>query len=69
MNAVQVLQIIVAILLIGAIALQNQGSGLGPAWGGGGESYHTRRGLERVVFVSTIVLAVLFTILSLIALV
>lgn len=58
-------QIIVSILLVGTILLQSQGSGLGGTWGGGGESYHTKRGVEKTLFAFTIILAVLFFVLSL----
>ena len=57
-------QIILSILLIGAILLQAQGAGLGTTWGGGGESYHTKRGIERVLFSFTIVGIVLFVALT-----
>lgn len=57
-------QIIVSVFLTGAILLQAQGSGLGTSWGGGGETYHTKRGVERVVFVLTIVGVVIFATLS-----
>ncbi len=58
-------QIIISLLLIATILLQAQGAGLGSTWGGGGESYHTKRGVEKTLFASTIVLAVLFLIISL----
>ncbi|OGJ15826.1 MAG: preprotein translocase subunit SecG [Candidatus Pacebacteria bacterium RIFCSPHIGHO2_01_FULL_46_16] len=54
------LQVVVSIFLIGAILLQSQGSGLGAAWGGGGETYHTRRGLEKILFYLTIAGVALF---------
>lgn len=57
-------QIVVSLFLIGAILLQAQGSGLGSTWGGGGESFHTRRGIEKVLFRATIVLIVLFFLIS-----
>jgi protein translocase SecG subunit len=57
-------QIIVSIFLIAAILLQAQGSGLGSTWSGGGESYHTRRGVEKVLFRSTLVLIVVFFLVS-----
>lgn len=60
-----IVQIVVSILLIGCVLLQAQGSGLGTTWGGGGESYHTKRGLERVLFSLTIVLIFSFLIVSL----
>lgn len=55
-----VIQIILAIAVTVLILLQAQGSGLGAAWGGGGETYHTRRGLEKVIFIASIILTVLF---------
>lgn len=59
-----ILQIILSVLLISAILLQAQGSGLGSTWGGGGETYHTKRGVEKVVFNATIVLVVCFSLVS-----
>lgn len=56
--------IIVSVLITGSILLQAQGSGLGSTWGGGGETYHTRRGIEKVVFYATIGLTALFSILA-----
>jgi protein translocase SecG subunit len=52
--------IISAILLVVVILLQNQGSGLGTAFGGESGFYRTKRGAERVLFYLTIVLAVIF---------
>lgn len=63
-SALLILQIAVSVLLIAAVLLQAQGSGLGSTWGGGGESFHTRRGVEKLVFRLTIVLIVLFAIIS-----
>jgi protein translocase SecG subunit len=49
-----------------AILLQNRGTGLGSAFGGtGGGVYLTKRGLEKKLFVATIVLAIIFILLSL----
>ena len=64
-NILLIVQIIISIILIGAILLQSQGSGLGAAWSGGGESYHTRRGVEKVIFYLTIVMIIAFAIFSL----
>lgn len=57
-------QVVVSVFLVGAILLQAQGSGLGTSWGGGGETYHTKRGVERVVFILTIVGVIIFACLS-----
>ena len=53
-------QIGVAVLLGSAILLQQKGQGLSGAFGGEGGFYRTKRGLEKILLVSTIVLAVLF---------
>jgi preprotein translocase subunit SecG len=58
-------QIVISIFLIAAVLLQAQGSGLGSTWSGGGESYHTRRGVEKILFRLTIVLIALFLVVSL----
>lgn len=58
-------QIAVSLLLVGAILLQSQGSGLGGTWGGGGESYHTKRGVEKTLFGATVFLTIVFFIVSL----
>jgi preprotein translocase subunit SecG len=61
--ALTVIQIVIAIGLIGLILIQSSKGGLGSAWGGGGE-FRTRRGAEKIVFKSTIVVAILFLIVS-----
>jgi protein translocase SecG subunit len=55
-----ILQVIFAILLITAILLQNKGTGLGAAFGGGGNLYRTKRGAEKVLHIATIVIVVIF---------
>jgi len=57
---------IVATAVIGLILLQGRGGGLGSAWGGGGETFTTRRGVEKFTFRLTIFLVVLFLALSII---
>lgn len=63
-----VLQIVISILLIVAIISQVRGGGFARSWGGGGSSF-TRRGLEKLVFKMTFVLAVLFILVSILQLV
>ena len=61
-------QIVVAVLLIGAILLQQKGVGLGAAFGGEGGVYRTKRGFEKVIFISTIILGALFVLLAILGL-
>lgn len=53
-------QIIVALLLSAVILLQAKGTGLGVTFGGGGEFYRSKRGIEKGLFIGTILLAVAF---------
>lgn len=55
-----ILQVGLAVLLITTVLLQARGSGLGSVFGGEGNVYRTKRGFEKVLFTSTIVLSVLF---------
>lgn len=55
-----VIHIVVSILLIISILLQSRGAGLGAMFGGEGNIYKTKRGAEKTIFVSTIVLAIAF---------
>ncbi|MFH1598573.1 MAG: preprotein translocase subunit SecG [Patescibacteria group bacterium] len=55
-------QIIVSALLITMIVLQNKGASIGGLFGGGGEGnvYRTKRGAEKILSISTVVLAIIF---------
>ena len=67
MNTTQILtyaQIGLSLLLIGAILLQQRGTGLSSTFGGGSLEYNTKRGAEKIIFWATIVLAVLFLVVS-----
>lgn len=52
--------IVLALLLGVAILLQARGTGLGAAFGGEGNVYRTKRGLEKGLFRATIVVTILF---------
>ena len=62
---IKIIQVIVAILLMVAILMQNRGTGLGGVFGGSGGVYLTKRGLEKKLFLATIILAAIFILLSL----
>jgi preprotein translocase subunit SecG len=53
-------QIVVSALLVGVVLLQQQGVGLSGAFGGDGNVFRTKRGLEKGLFYATIVLGALF---------
>lgn len=57
-------QIIISVLLVVVILLQRQGSGLSGVFGGEGNVYRTKRGFEKLLFISTIVFAILFIVLG-----
>lgn len=68
-EVVNVFQILTALTLIAAVLMQAKGAGLGNIFGGsgGGDTFRTRRGIERVLFRGTIVLILLFVALSITA--
>lgn len=63
-NTFLVIEIILSVLISSSILLQAQGTGLGSSWSGGGETYHTRRGIEKLVFYFTIIATLLFALNS-----
>ncbi|OIP57102.1 MAG: preprotein translocase subunit SecG [Candidatus Levybacteria bacterium CG_4_10_14_0_2_um_filter_36_16] len=69
MKILTIIQMIIAILLIVAVILQNRGTSSGIAFGGSTGSYRSKKGLEKVLFYATIVLAVFFAATSILALV
>ncbi len=57
------IQIVLSILLMGGVLLQQTEAGLGGAFGGGdgfSSGHHTKRGAEKVIFIGTIIIAILF---------
>jgi len=62
-------QIAVSIILIILIAFQQRGTALGSAFGGGGEFYSTRRGIQKKLFYATIAAATLFITLGILGLI
>ncbi len=59
-----ILQIVISLTLTALILMQAKGVGLGRAWGGGGEFYKSRRGVEKIVFQLTILFVIAFLISS-----
>lgn len=53
-------QLLTAILLIASILLQSRGTSLSGVFGGSNAVFRTKRGVEKSLFVATIVLAAIF---------
>ncbi len=66
MSLITILQLAISLALIVLILLQERSSGVSGLLGGGeGGFYQTRRGLEKGIFVATIVLVTAFAAISL----
>ncbi len=61
---IQIAQLVISIVLIIAIVLQVRGGGLGGVFGGQEAVFRTKRGVEKTLFQFTVVLAVLFILVS-----
>lgn len=60
-NILTLAQVIIGILLVVTILLQQKGTGIGGAFGGGGaQVYSVKRGAEKAIFTTTIILSVIF---------
>ncbi len=60
------IEIILAILIVGAVLLQVRGTGA-QLFGAAESSFRVRRGFERTLFRGTVVLAMIFTVIAVIA--
>ncbi len=67
-TALNVVQIVLSVALVLAILLQVRGGGLGGIFGQADSVFRTRRGIEKTLFQLTIVLVVLFIIISIVSL-
>lgn len=61
-NVITVAQIIIGIILSGLILLQAKGTGLGRSFGG--VAYHSKRGVENLIFKLTIAFSIAFVVAS-----
>ncbi|MEK7171504.1 MAG: preprotein translocase subunit SecG [Patescibacteria group bacterium] len=60
-----IFQIVISILLVLTILSQDKGVGLSATLGGGGEFYRSKRGIDKILFIFTVVLSTLFILTSL----
>lgn len=56
----QILLILVSAILVSLILLQSRGTGLSSTFGGSLSYYSSKRGIERFLFIATIVAGVVF---------
>jgi protein translocase SecG subunit len=66
------IQILLSVFLITLILLQRTGAQVGGAFGGSdnmSSAHHTRRGLEKWLFMGTIIVAILFAVSALLNLI
>ncbi len=61
-------EIVLTVALILAVLLQVRGGGLGGIFGQADTVYRTKRGVEKTLFQLTIILSVLFVIISIVTL-
>ena len=61
------IQILVSIVLIVVILLQAKGAGLGGIFGGQTSVFRTKRGVEKTLFQFTIILVVIFLVISMVS--
>lgn len=66
MNLIVLGQIFVSVIIIVLVLLQAKGTGLGTAFGGSGNVYQTKKGVEKIVFNLTIILVILLSLLAII---
>lgn len=55
-----IFQIVISIILVLTILIQEKGVGLSATFGGGGEFYRSKRGVDRIMFILTIIFSALF---------
>ena len=69
MGISQILSLLVivdSILLIVSVLMQSKGVGLSSTFGGGGDFYRSRRGVEKILYYATIAFAAIHFIISII---
>jgi preprotein translocase subunit SecG len=59
-NLLNYIILVLSVILVVLVLLQAKGGGLGGAFGGSDNIYQTRRGVEKGIFMVTVVLAVIF---------
>ena len=55
---------LISVAIIALVLSQQRGGGAGAIFGGGGEVYRSKRGVEKIFHYLTVVLALLFSVVS-----
>lgn len=64
-----IIQLVLAVVLIVVVLLQQKGTGLSGIFGGSGNIYSTKRGVDKILHYITIAATAIFFIISLVRLV
>jgi len=64
-SILNIVQLVLSIILIIIVLLQQKGSGMGAAFGGSNSVYTTKRGIDKTLHYATIVIALIFCLVSL----
>lgn len=64
-----IIQLVLAVILIVVVLLQQKGTGLSGVFGGSGNIYSTKRGVDKILYYVTIATTAIFFIISLVRLV
>lgn len=68
-TALTIVQLLISTLLVIVVLLQAKGAGIGTVFGGDSSFYRSRRGVEKLFVYLTVILAVLFLLISILQLV
>lgn len=60
LNILYIIQIILAVLFSITVLLQQRNTALGSMFGGSSETYSTKRGIQKKVYIASIILFILF---------
>ncbi|MFA6094434.1 MAG: preprotein translocase subunit SecG [Candidatus Paceibacterota bacterium] len=71
LNLLPYIQLVLSALLVVAVLIQTSEAGLGSSFGSDGSSagFRTRRGFDKVIFIATIIIAILFAAASLVSII
>lgn len=67
-TVLNIIQFFLAALLVAVILLQQKGTGLSAVFGGSSNIYSTKRGVDKILHLSTIIISVIFFSVSLVRL-